>query len=68
MSKSKKDTFVTISENETELVRAKKTDHGVLIKSVTKSKDGNSEAMFHLDGGVLVNHGTEENPDWKLNR
>jgi len=65
---SKKDTFVTISENDTELVRAKKTATGVLIKSVTKDKDGNTEAIYHLDGGVLVNHGSEKEPDWQLNR
>jgi len=63
-----KDAFVTISESITEVVKALRTDTGVLIKSVTTSKDGQSESTYHLDGGVLVNHGSEEKPDWKLNR
>lgn len=62
------DLFVTISETDTEKVSAMKTDKGVLIKSITTGKNGQSESLVHLDGGVLVNHGSEETPDWRLNR
>lgn len=61
-----KETFVTISESKTEVVKATTTSRGVLIKATNKSVK--SESLYHLDGGVLINHGTEEEPDWKLNR
>jgi acyl-CoA hydrolase len=60
-----KEKFVTISESKTEVVKAIKTSIGVLVKATNKSMK--SESMYHVNGGVLINHGTEDAPDWKLN-
>lgn len=63
-----KDLFVTISENKDEVVKAMPATGGVLIKSITKYEGGQSESTYFLKDGVLVNHGSEKEPDWRLNR
>jgi hypothetical protein len=58
-----------ISQSEKETVSAIEIDGGILVKSVTKNEDGlQSESMIEIKGGVIVNHGTVEEPVWKLNR
>ena len=63
-----KNPFVTVLETNEETVKALVVFGGVLIKSVTKYEGGQSESMYLVQNGVLVNHGTEEQPDWRLNR
>jgi hypothetical protein len=58
-----------IFQNEKETVSAIEIDGGVLVKSVTKNDDGQqSESLIEIKSGVIVNHGTVEEPVWKLNR
>lgn len=60
--------FVTVFETETDVLKAMPVSAGVLIKSITRYDGGQSESIYFLPGGALVNHGTEEEPIWKLNR
>jgi hypothetical protein len=58
-----------ISESENEVISAIETHDGIIVKSVTKDAKGKqSESMIEIKGGVIVNHGTVDEPVWKLNR
>lgn len=63
-----KDSFVLISQTDDNVTKAIKTDNGILVKSITTTDKGESESMILIENGVLVNHGSDEKPDWKLNR
>ena len=58
-----------ISESENEVISAIETHDGIIVKSVTKDDKGKqSESMIEIKGGVIVNHGTVDEPVWKFNR
>jgi hypothetical protein len=57
-----------VYKTETETVSAMEIQGGILVKSVTKFKSAQSESLIEIKNGVIVNHGTEEEPVWKLNR
>lgn len=58
-----------ISESANEVISAIEIHDGIIVKSVTKDDNGNqSESLIEIKGGVIVNHGTLEEPIWKLNR
>jgi hypothetical protein len=57
-----------ISQTENETISALEIQGGIIVKSVTKNGKNQSESLIEIKGGVIVNHGTEEEPVWKLNR
>jgi O-acetylhomoserine/O-acetylserine sulfhydrylase-like pyridoxal-dependent enzyme len=57
-----------ISQTDNEVISAFEIQGGIIIKSVTKNSKQQSESMIEIKGGVIVNHGTFDEPVWKLNR